>query len=164
MLSQRPVDPQQDKDFVLSLSCMASYESVPEWYRNTSFRAYREAWFTSAFPDQVMADLQTSLKDPRTVVEVWLEDEQRAGLLWLDFAESPQGRTIATLRNMVVEPGHQRRGIGKLMLQAVEGTARTNGAGVLRVETSVENEATQSIYRKSGFDVARLIYEKVLDG
>jgi ribosomal protein S18 acetylase RimI-like enzyme len=64
---------------------------------------------------------------------------------------------------MVVEPGHQRRGIGRLMLQAVEKAARENGAGVLRVETSVENEATQKIYQKAGFTVARLMYEKVLD-
>jgi ribosomal protein S18 acetylase RimI-like enzyme len=49
------------------------------------------------------------------------------------------------------------------MLQAVEKAARENGAGVLRVETSVENEATQKIYQKAGFTVARLMYEKVLD-
>jgi ribosomal protein S18 acetylase RimI-like enzyme len=142
---------------------MASYESVPAWYRNISYRAYRESWFDSNFPDHVMDDLKQSLREPRTVIEIWQEDDQRAGLLWLDFAESRQGRTIATLRDLVVEPGHQRRGIGGLMLQAVEAAARKEGAGVLRVETSVENEATQRIYQKAGFTVARLIYEKVLE-
>lgn len=143
---------------------MASYESVPAWYRDTSYRAYRDSWFASTFPQQVLSDLSESLKEPRNVVEVWLEDGQPAGLLWLDFAESPQGRTIATLRNLVVEPGHQRRGIGKMMLQTVETLAKERHAGIMRVETSVENEATQAIYQKQGFTVARLIYEKVLDG
>jgi ribosomal protein S18 acetylase RimI-like enzyme len=163
VLTQRRVDPKKDKDFVLDLACMASYESVPAWYRNTSFRAYREEWFQSAFPTQVMNDLATSLNDPRSVVDIWLEDDQPAGLLWLDFGQSPQGITIATIRNLVVEPGHQRRGIGRLMLQAVEEAAREKGAGVLRVDTSVENDATQAIYQRAGFTVARLIYEKVLD-
>lgn len=164
MLIQRPVDPEKDKEFVLNLACMASYESVPAWYRSTSYRAYRESWFESGFPSQVMDDLKRSLAEPRTVIEVWLEDDQRAGLLWFEFAESPQGHTIATLRDLVVEPGHQRRGIGRLMLQAVEAAAREKGAGVLRVETSLDNEATQKMYQKAGFTVARLIYEKVLDG
>ncbi len=163
MLTQRSVDPKEDREFVLDLACMASYESVPVWYRNISYRAYRESWFDSGFPAQVMDDLRRSLGEPRTVIEVWLEDDQRAGLLWLDFAESPLGRTIATLRDLVVEPGHQRRGIGRLMLRAVEAAAREKGAGVLRVETSLENEATQKMYQNAGFTVARLIYEKVLD-
>ena len=163
MLTQRPIDPKEDRDFILNLACMGSYESVPVWYRDTSYRAYMESWFKSDFPSQVMNDLESSLSDPRTLVQIWSEDERKAGLLWLDFAESPQGRTVATIRDMVVEPGHQRRGIGRLMLQAVEKAARENGAGVLRVETSVENEATQKIYQKAGFTVARLLYEKVLD-
>ncbi|HEU0074897.1 MAG TPA: GNAT family N-acetyltransferase [Dehalococcoidia bacterium] len=164
VLIQRPVNLKEDEEFVLNLACMASYESVPAWYRNTSYRAYRESWFESGFPAQVIAELKRSLGEPRTVIEVWLEDSQRAGLLWFDFAESPQGRKVATLRDLVVEPGHQRRGIGRLMLRAVEAAAREKGAGVLRVETSLENEATQKMYQHAGFTVARLIYEKVLDG
>lgn len=142
---------------------MASYESVPAWYQNISYRAYRESWFESNFPGQVMDDLKRCLREPRSVIEIWQEDDQRAGLLWLDFAESPQGHTIASLRDLVVEPGHQRRGIGRLMLQSAEAAARKQGAGVLRAETSVENKPTQKIFQNAGFTVARLIYEKTLD-
>ena len=162
LLTQRPVDLETDKDFVLELACMASFESVPAWYRNGSFKVYREGWFKSAFPRQVVADLKTSLKNPGNLVEIWMEDDQRAGLLWLDFAESPQGKQIATLRDMVVEPGHQRRGIGRLMLQRVEECARIKGAGVVRVEAGVENQATQAILQHAGFTVSRLTYEKAL--
>jgi GNAT superfamily N-acetyltransferase len=162
VLSQRPVDLEKDRDFVLELACMASFESVPAWYRDGSFRVYREGWFKSAFPKQVIADLKASLKDPQSLVEIWMEDDRPAGLLWLDFAESPQGKQIATLRDMVVEPGHQRRGIGRLMLQRVEECARIKGAGVVRVETSVENQATQAILQGAGFTVSRMTYEKAL--
>ena len=162
MLTQRPVDLDQDKDLVLDMACTASFESVPAWYRKDPFRVYRESWLQSGFPKQVLSDLKTSQKNSQNVLEIWMEDEHPAGLLWVDFAESPQGKQIATLRTMAVEPGHQRRGIGRMMLQYVEAAARERGAGVIRVETSVENEGTQKIYMQSGFTVSRLIYEKAL--
>jgi ribosomal protein S18 acetylase RimI-like enzyme len=163
VLSQRPVDLDADRDFILSLGCMASYESLPVWYRGDSYRAYRDTWFNSTLPQTFLGEIKDSLQEERTVFEVWLEDNQRAGFVWMTFADSPLGRTVATLRNLVVEPGHQRRGIGKLMLQSASAQARERKAGILRVETSVENEASQAIYSREGFTVARLQYEKVLD-
>ena len=163
MLSQRPVDLEIDKDFILDLGCMGSYESLPSWYRNQSYRAYREMWFKSTLPRLFLGDLVNSLREERTVAEVWLEDNQRAGFLWMTFGDSPHGLIIATLHDLVVEPGHQRRGIGKMMLRAASEQAKERDAGILRVETSVENPASQAIYAKEGFTVARLLYEKVLD-
>jgi ribosomal protein S18 acetylase RimI-like enzyme len=164
VLTQRPIDPIKDRDFVLDLACMASYESVPAWYKEKSYRAYREAWFKSDFPGQVMDDLKKAIADPQNFIEVWLEDDQPAGLVWVDSLESPLGRKIAILRDLVVAPGYQRRGIGRLMLREVEAKAQEMGAGVLRIETSVENEATQSMFQHAGFTVSRLMYEKVLGG
>ena len=163
MLTQRPVDLEKDREFLLDLGCMASYESLPAWYRQHSYRAYRDMWFDSALPDLFINQLSESLKEPRTVAEIWLEDEQRAGFLWVAFGDSPHHRVIATLYDLAVAPGHQRRGIGTMMLQAVEAKARERHAGILRVETSVENSSTQSMYQKAGFTVARLMYEKILD-
>jgi ribosomal protein S18 acetylase RimI-like enzyme len=163
VLTQRPIDPVKDKDFVLALVCMANYENVPARYQETSYRAYRDRWFNSDIPRQIMASLKESLADPKTVAEVWLEDEQPVGLLWLEFYDSPQQRMVANLRNLVVEPAHQRRGIGKMMLQEAESAAREKGADVLRSETSVENEGTQYLLQRSGFTVAYFTYEKVLE-
>ena len=162
MLTQRPVDPVKDKDFVLDLACMASYESVPAWYKETSYRSYRDGWYKSDFPRQVMDDLKKGLAEPQNLIEVWLEDDQPAGLVWVDLFESLLGRKIAILRDLVVAPGYQRRGIGRLMLREVEAKAQEMGAGVLRIETSVENDATQSMFQHAGFTVSRLMYEKVL--
>ncbi|HEY7467652.1 MAG TPA: GNAT family N-acetyltransferase [Dehalococcoidia bacterium] len=164
MLSQRPVDLETDQEFVLDLGCMASYESLPAWYRNQSYRAYRDMWYNSTLPKLFLGDLSASLREERTLAEVWLEDNQRAGFLWMTFGDSPHGLVIATLHDLVVEPGHQRRGIGKMMLQAATRYAKRRKAGILRVETSVENPASQAIYAREGFTVARLLYEKVLDG
>ncbi len=164
MLSQRPVDLETDREFILDLGCMGSYESLPAWYRNQSYRAYRDMWFNSTLPKLFLGDLAASLREQRTVADVWLEDNQRAGFLWMTFGDSPHGLVIATLHDLVVEAGHQRRGIGKMMLQAATSRAKEDNAGILRVETSVENPASQAIYQSEGFTVARLLYEKVLDG
>jgi ribosomal protein S18 acetylase RimI-like enzyme len=164
VLSQRPLDLETDQEFILDLGCMGSYESLPSWYRNQSYRAYRDMWYNSTLPKLFLGDLVASMREDRTVAEVWLEDNQRAGFLWMTFGDSPHGLVIATLHDLVVEPGHQRRGIGKMMLQAATRYAKERKAGILRVETSVENPASQAIYAREGFTVARLLYEKVLDG
>ena len=163
MLSQRALDLDSDREFLLELGCMASYESIPAWYRTGSYRAYREKWYKSALPKLFLGDLAASLREERTTAEVWLEDNQRAGFLWMTYGDSPHGLIVATLHNLIVEPSHQRRGIGKMMLHAAAGYAREHKAGILRVETSVENSASQAIYAREGFTVARLMYEKILD-
>jgi ribosomal protein S18 acetylase RimI-like enzyme len=120
-------------------------------------------WYNSTLPKLFLSDLSASLREERTLAEIWLEDNQRAGFLWMTFGDSPHGLVVATLHDLVVEPGHQRRGIGKMMLQAATQNAKDRKAGILRVETSVENPASQAIYAREGFTVARLLYEKVLD-
>jgi ribosomal protein S18 acetylase RimI-like enzyme len=163
MLTQRPVDLKSDQDFLLDLGCMSSYESLPAWYRTQSYPAYREKWFQSSLPTTFLEDLAMSVKEERTVAEIWQEDDQKAGFLWLGFSDSPHNKVIATLHNLTVAPNFQRRGIGRMMLQAAESKAREQDAGILRVETSIENQPTQSMYQKAGFTVARLLYEKELD-
>jgi ribosomal protein S18 acetylase RimI-like enzyme len=163
MLTQRPVNLKADRDFLLDLACMSSYESLPAWYRTQSYRAYRERWFESTFPTVFMEDLAGSVKKERTVAEIWQEDGLNAGFLWLGFEDSPYNKVISTLHNLSVAPNFQRRGIGRMMLQAAESKARERSAGILRVETSIENQPTQSLCQKAGFTVARLLYEKELD-
>lgn len=163
MLSQRPLNLETDEQFILDLGCMGSYESLPNWYRTRSYRAYRDMWFNSTLPKLFLDELSASLNEERTVADIWLEDDQRAGFLWMTFGDSPHGLVIAILHDLVVEPGHQRRGIGKMMLQSATELARERNAGILRVETSVENPASQAIYNREGFTVARLLYEKLLD-
>jgi ribosomal protein S18 acetylase RimI-like enzyme len=164
VLSQRPVNLESDEEFILDLGCMGSYESLPAWYRNQSYRAYREKWYKSTLPKLFLSDLSASLREERTIAEIWLEDSQRAGFLWMTFGDSPHGPIIATIHDLIVEPAHQRRGIGKMMLQAATRQAKERNAGILRVETSVDNPASQAIYDREGFTVARLLYEKVLNG
>jgi ribosomal protein S18 acetylase RimI-like enzyme len=163
MLSQRPIHLDEDRQLVLDLACQASYESVPDWLRSENYRAYRDFWLNSSLAEDLIRDLRSSLDDDRTIAEVWLEENKPAGILWVTFTDSPYEVVIARLRDLVVAPDHQRRGIGSLMLKAAEDVAHERGARVLRAETGVENNASQALYGRHGFNVVSLVYEKALE-
>lgn len=164
MLSQRPIQIEQDRALVLDLACQAAYESVPDWMRSENYRAFRDFWTNSDFARDLLRDLKASLDDSRTVAEVWLEENRPAGILWVTFNDSPFEVVIAKVRDLVVAPDHQRRGIGSLMLEGAAETARERGAKVLRAETGFENAASQALYGRHGFNVVGLTYERALDG
>ena len=50
-----------------------------------------------------------------------------------------------------VAPGHRRRGVARLLLDAAERDARRAGASLLALDTGFENVAAQALYRGAGF-------------
>jgi len=162
VLSQRPIDLPNDESFLMDLACQASFDSGDLWTRSQPYKAYRDRWLESPLPRAFVRDLQDSLEDSRTVAEVWQEDGQPAGFLWLCFADSPFGFTSALLRQLTVAMTHQRRGIGTLMLKSAVERCRQHGAKFVRVETGVDDEASQVIYGREGFRVVRLAFELAL--
>jgi len=162
VLSQRPIDLRNDEPFLLDLACQASFDSGDLWTRSRPYKAYRDQWLASPLRQAYVRDLQNSLEDARTVAEVWQEDGQPAGFLWLCFTDSPFGFTSAALRQLTVAMTHQRRGIGTLMLKSAVERSRQQGADFIRVETGIDDEASQTIYGREGFRVVRLAFELAL--
>ena len=54
---------------------------------------------------------------------------------------------------LAVAPEHQRRGIAQTLLEAAAEDARRAGAGVLALDTGLENDAAQALYARVGFAV-----------
>lgn len=52
---------------------------------------------------------------------------------------------------LAVAPGHQRRGIAQTLLEAAADDGRRAGAGVLALDTGLENAAAQALYERAGF-------------
>lgn len=64
---------------------------------------------------------------------------------------------------LLVAPGHERRGIGKLLLAYAEGLAMSEHARALRIVCEVRNLAARSLYRRLGFvPVADELFERTL--
>jgi ribosomal protein S18 acetylase RimI-like enzyme len=165
VLTQRPINLERDRDFVLDLYCLRDWEDLPSWARNPSYRQYRDGWLETSQPKLFLSDLEESLADERTVAEVWMEGETPVGFLWIVFTDLENTRiTFADIRALVVAIAHQRRGIGGLMLRHAESEAVRLGAVSIRSEMATENEAARAMHGKQGFTVATYQYEKILSG
>ena len=163
MLSQRPIDIKQDREFLLDLYCLRDWEDLPSWARNPSYRQYRDGWLQTSQPATFLNDLFESVDDKRTVAEIWLEGETPVGFLWIVFSDLENSKlTFAEIRSLVVALPHQRRGIGGLMLRHAEAEAARLGASSIRSEMATENEAARAMHGKQGFTVVTYQYEKIL--
>jgi ribosomal protein S18 acetylase RimI-like enzyme len=54
-----------------------------------------------------------------------------------------------------VRPGHQRQGIGRRLLQGIEGKLQAMGATAFLLETPVEEDGARAFYEKQGYVVIR---------
>ena len=77
----------------------------------------------------------------------WLDDEP-AGCGALRRLGDDQGE----IKRMYVVPGVRRRGVGRALLQALEGEARSLGIEALILETGERQPEAIALYRSAGFE------------
>jgi len=75
-----------------------------------------------------------------------------------------RGTTIARLYSFVVRPDYQRRGIARLLLQAVEAEAGVRGCREMQLEVRPDNAAAIRFYLKAGYSLAGRIESFYEDG
>ena len=78
---------------------------------------------------------------------VWNEGEVRGYLL------APRIASEAQLVDMAVWPQDMGRGIGKALLDHLEGVARSQGCEKITLEVSAGNERALRLYRRCGYEV-----------
>lgn len=69
----------------------------------------------------------------------------------IGFAVMRLGVDDAELLDIAVEPGHRRKGYGRIMLQRMLDLARTAGKQRVILEVRVSNVTAQVLYEKVGF-------------
>lgn len=95
--------------------------------------------------------------DPAVAASLALEDATFASV-------SADGRQLARVRanliddwalaaDLVVQPGHRRRGLGRTMMAAVTDWAAERGASVMLLQVVGDNAAAQQLYASLGFEV-----------
>lgn len=65
-------------------------------------------------------------------------------------------RPLVNIHDVVVLPGHRRRGVAAQMFAEVEAIARERGACKLTLEVLSGNRSARTLYEKLGFDDYRL--------
>ena len=72
-------------------------------------------------------------------------------------------KQVTTVEQLFVAPGHEQRGVGRLLLAFAEGYAISKRTAVLRVVVERDNDSARSFYRRSGFvPVEDEVFELVL--
>jgi ribosomal-protein-alanine N-acetyltransferase len=84
-------------------------------------------------------------------ISVVAEDESGiAGFAVVEFVLE-EGRRIGHIVTIDVAPSHRRRGVGRLLMDALLGFCRQAGALSLRLEVAVDNEGAITFYKLMGF-------------
>jgi ribosomal protein S18 acetylase RimI-like enzyme len=98
--------------------------------------------------------LETQLDEPRVVV---LVAERSGGVLGYTYA-GVEGRDYMSLRgpagvlyDIVVDPAHRGRGIGRMLLDATLAALQARGAPRVVLSTAERNDAAQRLFGQVGF-------------
>ena len=79
--------------------------------------------------------------------------------MWTDPAWS---RSVH-LQELYVDPGMQRKGVGRRLIEAVEAHARKLGVPRVLVTANADNPQSCGAYRATGFRDHKILFEKRLD-
>jgi GNAT superfamily N-acetyltransferase len=108
-------------------------------------------------PDPVRARMYwTSVVRPDNVLLV-AEDEGRVvGTAQLELAQKENAQHRAEVNKVLVHPERQGEGIGRLLMDAVEESARTRGRSLLHLDTE-QSAGSNAFYLRSGYTQAGTI-------
>ncbi len=95
----RTVDIQKDRMVLLNVHCVINYESDrPSLRKAYTFDQFRDIWMRSRQPEEFLSALEASLKDPRTIAEIWEDGGTPVAYVWVKFIDWPEyGATRAEI-------------------------------------------------------------------
>ena len=111
--------------------------------RHTGARGALRALFALAEDSETQLD--SYLDDGEVLVAV--TGDRIVGHLQL--VEAGGGRS--EIKNMAVDPAHQRRGVGRLLIDAAVGHERARGRSTLLVATAAADVGNLRFYQRAGF-------------
>ena len=102
--------------------------------------------------EAVRARLSELLEDRRARVLVAQGDAGVVGVasLWIK-PDLAHGDTVIEVPTLVVAEGSRRGGVGKLLMEEIQGLAAENDAGVIELVATRENTPARDFYRSLGF-------------
>jgi aminoglycoside 6'-N-acetyltransferase I len=87
----------------------------------------------------------------RRAVFVAVDGEQLVGLVTLAEQRHFTGEVDAYVGELAVSAGYERRGVGRLLMDAAENWARARGLRFVTLQTGAANETARAFYARCGY-------------
>lgn len=115
-----------------------------------SFSRFREPWFSLAEREAFYSKWITNslLHDFEDLFLIDVKDNEIRGFVTLKFDTD-----IARLGLIGVAAKHQKKGVGRILLDAVKRESVKRNANRLRVATQLSNKHAVKLYEKNGFEL-----------
>lgn len=103
-------------------------------------------------PDAVRARLDEFLKEPRARVLVAEGEDGVLGVasIWIK-PDLAHGDAVIEVPMLVVSGSARRRGVGKLLVEEIQGIAAVENAALIELVATNENDVARAFYRSLGF-------------
>lgn len=124
-----------------------------EWGDVAPHRIDREAW---------IAEARAVLAEARSLLLVATTGERLVGTVRVEIGVRPFG-PVAEVRRLVVTGDWRRRGVARLLMNAAEEHARSQGAVDVRLTVVSTNAAARRLYEQRGYGEFAVRYLKPLD-
>jgi ribosomal protein S18 acetylase RimI-like enzyme len=112
-----------------------------------------------SFPvEDTRAQLERIIKAANVVLFVAVDAIDAAevlGYIQLSDYENTYHRPLKNLITLATSPRHQRRGVGRRLLEAGESWARADGAAGVRLVTGLSRVEARKFYSANGYEVRK---------
>jgi GNAT superfamily N-acetyltransferase len=107
-------------------------------------------WLDSPDPAEARAYWQSVVSTPENVVLLATEDGHVVGTTYLELAQRENGRHRAEVNKVLVHPERQGQGIGRMLMDALEASARARGRTLLSLDTD-QFDGSNAFYLRCGY-------------
>jgi predicted N-acetyltransferase YhbS len=105
--------------------------------------------------EDTAAQVERIIKAPNVVLLVAAEGADVLGYIQLSDYENTYHPPLKNLVTLAISPRHQRRGVGRRLLEAGEEWARADGACGVRLVTGQNRVDARKFYAANGYEVRK---------
>ncbi len=110
-------------------------------------------WLDTPDPAAARAYWQTVVRKSENVLLLATEDGHVVGTAYLELAQRENGRHRAEVNKVLVHPDQQGKGIGRMLMEVIEASARARGRTMLHLDTD-QFDGSNAFYMRCGYTPA----------
>ena len=113
-------------------------------------------WLDTPDPAEARSYWQTVVGKPENVLLLAQEGGHVIGTAYLELAQRDNGRHRAEVNKVLVHPDQQGKGIGRMLMDAIEESARARDRTLLHLDTD-QFDGSNAFYMRCGYTPAGTI-------